>query len=82
MFWLFDHEAYEVLAPRPGIKPAPPTLEGKVLTSGPSGKPLPLSYYLKSLNVSLSLFHSLSIIALIAHPSFKLYNHNEIKTPH
>ena len=81
MFWIFGHRAYEILAPRPGIKPVPPTLEGEALTSGPSGKPLPLSYYLMSPNLSLSLFCSLSLSALIAHPSFMLYNHNEIKTP-
>ena len=40
MFWFFGHEAYGLLAPRPGIKPAPPALEGKVLTAGLPGKPL------------------------------------------
>ena len=39
MFWLFGHEACGVLAPCPGIKPASPTLEGKVLTSGLPGSP-------------------------------------------
>ena len=29
-----------ILAPRPGIKPAPPTLEGEVFTTGPPGKSL------------------------------------------
>ena len=29
-----------VLAPQPGIKPTPPALEGKVLTTGPPGKSL------------------------------------------
>ena len=38
MFWLFGHEAYGSLAPQPGIEPAPPALEGNVLTTGPSGK--------------------------------------------
>ena len=38
---VFDHEACEILVPRPGIKPAPPTLEGEVLTNGPPGKSLP-----------------------------------------
>ena len=51
MVWFFGHEAYEILAPRPGIKPAPPALEGEALTSGPSGKPLPLSCYLMSPNL-------------------------------
>ena len=27
-----------ILAPGPGIKPAPPALEGEVLTTGPPGK--------------------------------------------
>ena len=81
MVWFFGHEAYEILAPQPGIKPAPPALEGEALTSGPSRKPLPLSCYLMSLNLSLSLFCSLSLIALIAHSSFMLYNDNEIKIP-
>ena len=31
-------EAYGILAPRPGIKPAPPSLEGEVLTTGLPGK--------------------------------------------
>ena len=35
MFWFFGCEA---LAPQPGIKPVPPALEGKVITTGQSGK--------------------------------------------
>ena len=35
---VFDHEAYEILAPWPGIEPTPPSLEGEVLTTGPPGK--------------------------------------------
>ena len=38
MFWFFGHEACGILAPQPGIEPAPPTLEGKVLSTGPPGK--------------------------------------------
>ena len=30
MFWFFGHEACGILARRPGIKPAPPALEGEV----------------------------------------------------
>ena len=37
MFWFFGQEARGILAPRPGIEPAPPALEGEVLT-GPPGK--------------------------------------------
>ena len=32
------HEACGIIAPQPGIEPAPPALEGKVLTTGPPGK--------------------------------------------
>ena len=38
MFWFFGPEACGILAPRPGIEPAPPALEGEVLTTGPPGK--------------------------------------------
>ena len=27
-----------ILAPQPGIEPSPPTMEGKVITTGPPGK--------------------------------------------
>ena len=40
MFWFFGHEARAILVLRPGIEPAPPTLEGTVLTTGPPGKSL------------------------------------------
>ena len=33
-FWFFGCEAHGILVPHPGIKPAPPALEGKVLTTG------------------------------------------------
>ena len=39
-FLFFGREACGILAPWPGIKPAPLALEGKVLTTGPPGKPL------------------------------------------
>ena len=38
IFWFFGPEACGILAPHPGIKPAPPALEGKVLPTGPPGK--------------------------------------------
>ena len=38
MFWFFGQEACGILASRPGIEPAPPALEGEVLTTGPPGK--------------------------------------------
>ena len=40
MFWFFGHKACGILALQPGIKPTPPALEGKVLTTGPPGKSL------------------------------------------
>ena len=40
MFWFFGHEACGILAPWTGIEPAPPALEGEVLTTGPPGKSL------------------------------------------
>ena len=41
VFW---HEACGILAPRPGIEPTPPALEGEVLTTGPPGRSLNYSY--------------------------------------
>ena len=38
MYWFFGYKAHGILAPQPGMKPAPPALEGKVLTTGPPGK--------------------------------------------
>ena len=40
MFWIFGVEACGILAPRPGIEPAPPALEGDILSTGPPGKSL------------------------------------------
>ena len=36
-FWFFGYKACGILTPWPGIEPAPPALEGKVLTTGPPG---------------------------------------------
>ena len=38
VFWFFGHKACEVLAPWPGIEPAPSALEGKSLTTEPADK--------------------------------------------
>ena len=38
MFCFFDLEACGILASWPGIDPAPPALEGEVLTTGLPGK--------------------------------------------
>ena len=43
IFW-GGHKAYGILVPRPGIEPALPALEGKVLTTGPPGKSQTLLY--------------------------------------
>ena len=40
MFWFFGCEACGISAPWPGIKPAPPGLEGKVSTPGLPGESL------------------------------------------
>ena len=40
MFWLFGQEVCSSLTPWPEIKPTPPALEDKALTSGPPGKSL------------------------------------------
>ena len=45
-FVFCGHEACEISALRPGIETPPPALEGKVLTTGPPGKPLTCSFYL------------------------------------
>ena len=37
-FVFFGHEARGILVPQPGIEPAPPALEGEVLTTGPPRK--------------------------------------------
>ena len=38
LFQLFGPEAYGILAPQPGINPAPSALDGEVLMTGPPGK--------------------------------------------
>ena len=40
MFWFFGREVCGILAPRPGIEPTLPALEGEVLTTGLLGKSL------------------------------------------
>ena len=40
MFWFFGHKVCGILAPQPGIKPAPLALEGVVFTTGPPGNSL------------------------------------------
>ena len=38
MFWFFGPEVCGILASKPGIEPAPPVLESRVLSPGPPGK--------------------------------------------
>ena len=40
MFWFFGHQIFTVLVPQSEIEPAPPILEGEVLTTRPPGSPL------------------------------------------
>ena len=44
MFWFFGHEACGILAPRLGIEPTLPALEGEISTTGPPGKSLTISF--------------------------------------
>ena len=46
VFWFFGHKAYGILAPQPGIEPAPPTLEGEFSTTGPQGTSQYVTYVL------------------------------------
>ena len=46
VFWCFVHEACGILAPRPGIEPAPPVLEGEVSTTGPPRKSLSIYLFI------------------------------------
>ena len=46
MFWLFGHEIYSILAPRPGIETVPPVLEGEVLNHWTARKVLLVIYVL------------------------------------
>ena len=47
----FGYEAYGILAPQPGIEPAPLTLEDEVLTTGPPG----LSHNMTLTNIMLGV---------------------------
>ena len=49
MFWFFGHKACGILAPRLGIEPAPPALEGEVLTTGSPGKSHDIFLFKKTL---------------------------------
>ena len=83
MSWFLGHRAYGILAPRPGIKPAPSALEGEVLTTGPAGKSLfhvflyHIFFIHSSISGRLGYFHFLVIVNSAAinigvHVSFQI----------
>ena len=53
MLLFFGCEAFGIFPPWPGIKPAPPGLEGEVVTVGPAGKSPPVNF--KNLCMYLNL---------------------------
>ena len=62
MFWIFGPEVCGTLTPWPGIEPACPASEGKVLTTEPPGKSLLWHFFFFFLNPEFSwqwneLFH-------------------------
>ena len=71
MFWFFGPGACGILAPQPGIEPAPPALEGKVLTTGPPEKSqdLPFIFDVRLVNrwesIHLQVFICLGLLALL-----------------
>ena len=54
MFWFFGREACGILAPRPGIEPAPLALEGEVLTTGLPRKSQNTSAFLRAKTLRLN----------------------------
>ena len=68
MSWFSSHKACGILAPRPGIKPAPSALEGKVSTTGPPGKFLILT--LESLVDAESQLTSHIPTCVLGYPSY------------
>ena len=57
MFWFFGQEACGILAPQPGIEPAPPALEGIVLTTGLLGKPLHCNFLTRERRTFLQKYY-------------------------
>ena len=62
VWFFFGPKACGILAPWPGIEPAPPTVEGEILTTGPPGKSL------------TRVSNTLERIASLANPNYQL-NH-------
>ena len=48
MFWFLDCEVHGISVLQSGIEPSPPALEGEVLTTGPPGKSLNISFDLQA----------------------------------
>ena len=74
MFWFFGREACGILAPRPGIEPAPPALEGEVPTTGPPGKSLVIYFMYSSvyMSIPISQFIPLPISPLVTISLFSI----------
>ena len=64
MFWFFGCEACGILAPQPGIEPAPPALESKVLTTGRPGKSRHSGFYPQRAQSQGEKSHSTSDVSL------------------
>ena len=71
IFWFFGHKACGILAPRPGMEPAPPALEGEALTTGPPGKSLncfkcysDLAFHIRTCMYTVSLISCLGFLCL------------------
>ena len=63
MFWFFGPKICEILAPWLGIEPAPPALEGEVLTTGLPGK-----------SQQISVLFRLSVWYIMKHTDYYIMN--------
>ena len=63
-FFFFDPEAWEILAPSSGIKPAHPALEGEVLTTGPPGESLCINSGETSVQAFCPFLDQISVVAV------------------
>ena len=69
MFWFFGPKAFGILARQPGIEPAPPALEGEVLTTGLPGKSLDILIIILSIHEHGISFH-LCLLQLLSSMSY------------
>ena len=60
MFFFFGHEASGILAPRPGMEPTCPALEGGVLTPGTPGSPTVGFFLNKEFTGTFEIAHTAS----------------------